>query len=238
MGYVEANTDAPERQFLLDQMSQGKLAGIVSVGTMTTGVDADVRCVVLARPTKSEPLFVQMIGRGLRTAPGKEKCIILDHADNHARLGFVTDIHHEELRKGKEKPKPKQHEKPERLPRECPSCGTLRTRGPCPGCGFEPTRQSDLEFEEGVLREITPKDDAKAKPPTMIDKQEFWSMALWVDRERGKEGRLAKGLYRGKFDVWPKGLDHTPKPPSPEFIAYEHSRRIAYAKRMEKKRGA
>jgi superfamily II DNA or RNA helicase len=238
MGYVEATTDAPERQFLLDQMSQGKLAGIVSVGTMTTGVDADVRCVVLARPTKSEMLFVQMIGRGLRTAPGKEKCIILDHADNHARLGFVTDIHHTELLKGKERLKPKQHEKPERLPRECPACGTLRTRGPCPGCGFEPTRQSDLEFEEGVLREITPQEGGKVKSPTVIDKQEFWSMALWVDRERGKEGRLAKGLYRGKFDVWPRGLDHTPKPPSPEFIAYEHSRRIAYAKRMEKKRGA
>jgi len=238
MGYVEANTDAPERQFLLDQMGQGKLAGIVSVGTMTTGVDADVRCVVLARPTKSEMLFVQMIGRGLRTAPGKDKCIILDHADNHARLGFVTDIHHAELLGGKERLQSKQHEKPERLPRECPACGTLRTRGPCPGCGFEPTRQSDLEFEEGVLREITPKEAGKAKPPTMADKQEFWSMALWLDRERGKGGRLAKGLYKSKFDVWPKGLDQKPKQPSQEFLAYEHSRRIAYAKKMEKQRGA
>jgi hypothetical protein len=177
-------------------------------------------------------LFVQMIGRGLRNAPGKERCIILDHADNHARLGFVTDIHHAELLKGKERLQPKQHEKPERLPRECPSCGTLRTRGPCPGCGFEPSRQSDLEFEEGVLREITPQKTDKPKPATFADKQEFWSMALWVDRERGKGGKLAKGLYRGKFDVWPKGLSQHPKPPSPEFLSYEHSRRIAYAKRM------
>lgn len=232
MGYVEANTDAAERQHMLNQLGAGKIAGIVSVGTMTTGVDADVRCVVLARPTKSEMLFVQMIGRGLRNAEGKERCIILDHADNHARLGFVTDIHHPQMLTGKEKPQPKQHEKPERLPRECPSCGTLRTRGPCPGCGFEPSRQSDLEFEEGVLREITPKDTAKAKPATAIDKQEFWSMALWVDRERGKNGKLAKGLYKGKFDVWPKGLSAQPKPPSPEFLSYERSRRIAYAKRM------
>jgi hypothetical protein len=195
----------------------------------------DVRCVVLARPTKSEMLFVQMIGRGLRNAEGKERCIILDHADNHARLGFVTDIHHPQMLTGKEKPQPKQHEKPERLPRECPSCGTLRTRGPCPGCGFEPTRQSDLEFEEGVLREITPQKTEKAKPATFADKQEFWSMALWVDRERGKGGKLAKGLYKGKFDVWPKGLSGQPKPPSPEFLSYERSRRIAYAKRMEGK---
>jgi superfamily II DNA or RNA helicase len=233
MGYVEANTDAPERQFLLDQMSQGKLAGIVSVGTMTTGVDADVRCVVLARPTKSEPLFVQMIGRGLRTAPGKEKCVILDHADNHARLGFVTDIHHEELRKGKEKPKPKQHEKPERLPRECPSCGTLRTRGPCPGCGFEPTRQSDLEFEEGVLREITPQPKPERESKPNWNKQDFWSMALWLDRQRGRGGKLAKGLYKGHFGVWPRNLVDTPLEPTEKFFSYEKSRRIAYAKSQE-----
>ena len=56
-------------------------------------------------PTKSEILFVQMVGRGLRTAEGKADCLILDHSDNHTRLGFVTDIHHEELNQGKEKPR-------------------------------------------------------------------------------------------------------------------------------------
>ena len=70
---------------------------------------------------------------------------------------------------------------------------------------------------------------AKAKP-TMADKQAFWSMAQFVDRERGKGGRLAKALYRGKYDVWPKGLDNTPREPSPEFLSYERSRRIAFAK--------
>lgn len=64
---------------------------IASVGCLTTGVDLDVRCIVLARPTKSEMLFVQIIGRGLRRAPGKVDCLILDHSDTHSRLGFVTD---------------------------------------------------------------------------------------------------------------------------------------------------
>jgi DNA repair protein RadD len=49
-------------------------------------------CIVDARPTKSEIRFVQTIGRGLRTAPGKDKLVILDHAGNHLRLGMVTDI--------------------------------------------------------------------------------------------------------------------------------------------------
>ena len=59
-----------------------------------------MRCIILARPTKSEMLFVQMIGRGLRTADGKADCLILDHSDNHLRLGFVTDIHHDKLDDG------------------------------------------------------------------------------------------------------------------------------------------
>jgi superfamily II DNA or RNA helicase len=228
-GYCDAKIDLTERQHLFRQMGRGELAGIVNVATLTTGVDADVRCIVMARPTKSEPLFVQCIGRGLRTAPGKDHCLILDHSDNHARLGFVTSINHERLLSGKEKaPKPREKEKPEQVPRECPSCGAVKPRGPCPACGFEPKRQSEIEFEEGELVEITPSRDRK---PTMQDKQKFWSMALAVDRQRGKEGRLAKALYRGKFGTWPRGLDDNVMQPDAEFMSYERSRRIAFAKR-------
>jgi superfamily II DNA or RNA helicase len=35
---------------------------------------------------------VQTIGRGLRTAEGKDHLIILDHAGNHQRIGLVTEI--------------------------------------------------------------------------------------------------------------------------------------------------
>lgn len=230
MGYCDANVDRIERKVLFDRMARGELAGIVNVGTLTTGVDADVRCIVLARPTKSEMLHVQIIGRGLRTAPGKSECIILDHADNHARLGFVTDIHHERLLGGKDKTPKTRKEQGEAMPKECPSCGTLKAPKvrECPSCGFTPSRQSEIETEEGELQEIT-RGKAKAKP-TMADKQAFWSMARFVDLERGKGGRLAKALYKGKFGVWPQGLDPRPVQPSPEFYSYERSRRIAFAK--------
>lgn len=227
MGYCDANVDRIARQVLLDQMARGELAGIVNIGTLTTGVDADVRCIVLARPTKSEMLFVQMIGRGLRTASGKQNCLIFDHADNHARLGFVTDIHHPNLLEGRQKIQTRK-EKGEPLPKECGSCGALKPPKvhACPHCGFRPERQSEIETEDGDLIEVT-----KRKPAKM-DKQKFWSMAQWVDRERGKGGRLAKALYKGKFQVWPKGLSDDPIEPDGAFMSYERSRRIAYAKRM------
>jgi DNA repair protein RadD len=226
MGYCDANVDVIERQYLFAQMARGEIAGIVNIGTLTTGVDADVRCVVLARPTKSEMLFVQMIGRGLRTAPGKAEALILDHADNHARMGFVTEIHHDRLLSGREKAHATKADKGEATPKPCPSCGTLKKGGACPSCGFKPERQSEIECEAGELVEF----QARAPKHDRAEKQRFWSMAQHVDAARGKGGKLAKALYRGKFGVWPQGLDSMPVAPDPAFLSYERSRRIAYAK--------
>jgi superfamily II DNA or RNA helicase len=100
-GYVDAYTTADEREEIRRQFHAGEIEIVTNVGCLTTGIDWDVRAIILARPTKSEMLFVQMIGRGLRTADGKTDCLILDHSDNHARLGFSDDIHHDELDDGR-----------------------------------------------------------------------------------------------------------------------------------------
>lgn len=229
MGYCDAFVDRIERRLLFDRMARGELAGIVNVGTLTTGVDADVRCIVLARPTKSEILHVQIIGRALRTASGKSEALILDHADNHARLGFVTDIHYARLLGDRQKA-PTRKEQGEPLPRECGSCHALKPPkvSECPHCGFKPSRQSEIETEAGELVEAE-RNRPKTKH-TAADKQLFWSMACHLDRERGKGGRLAKALYKGKFGVWPRGLSDERTPPDERFMSYEKSRRIAFAK--------
>lgn len=231
MGYCDAYVDRIERKVLFDRVARGDLSGIVNVGTLTTGVDADIRCIVMARPTKSEMLFVQCIGRGLRTAPGKADCLILDHADNHARLGFVTDIHHDRLLTGKDKRELTAKEKGEPMPKDCPSCGSLKPAKArtCPSCGFVAERKSEIEVEDGELIELKP----KAAKATRDDKQKFWSMAISVDKQRNKAGKLAKALYRSKFGVWPSGLFNDPVAPDAAFMSYERSRRIAYAKRRQ-----
>lgn len=236
MGYCDASVDLVERQHLFRRMARGELAGIVNVGTLTTGVDADVRCVVMARPTKSEMLFVQCIGRGLRTAPGKDHCLILDHADNHARLGFVTTIGHDALLKGKEKAEPRNKEKGETLPRECPSCGAIKARGPCPACGFEPKRQSEIEYEEGQLVEIKPK-APKEKGLTMEQKQRWYSSLIAIARKRGWSDGWAAHAYRDKTGVWPNQLAKRPAPvPSAEVVSWVKSRDIRRAKSQEARR--
>ena len=230
-GYIDANTEPEERSIIAGRFASGEIKVVCNVGCLTTGIDWDVRCIVLARPTRSEILFVQMIGRGLRTAPGKDHCIIIDHSDTHQRLGFVTDIHHDELDDGKKKTADKK--KPDQpLPKECPKCHFLRAPkiSICPACGFVPERVSNVEHIDGELQEITPR-----KKPTMLDKQTWYSMFLHYGKEKGwKDGAVAH-MYREKFGVWPKGLDRSETPPNGEVYNWIKARNIRRAKGREKR---
>jgi len=65
--YIDAYTAREERAEIFEQFTNQDIKVICNVGTLTTGLDLDVRCLILARPTKSKALYVQIIGRALRT---------------------------------------------------------------------------------------------------------------------------------------------------------------------------
>ena len=232
--YVDAFTDMAERSFINDQFRRGEIKVICSVRTMTTGVDLPVSCIIDAAPTRSEILHVQKIGRGLRVNPGTEDCLILDHAGNSLRLGLVTDIYHDTLSMADRKEEGETKEAQEKLPKPCMVCGVLHVGMVCPSCGHERKPSGNVDTRDGELVQIAG-DLARA---TLADKQTFWSMALWLDKERGRGGKLAKGMYKGKFGVWPNRLHDTPMPPDRAFLNYDRSRRIAYAKAMAKREDA
>jgi DNA repair protein RadD len=225
-GYVDAYTDRRARNELGEAFRARQVQVICSVGTLTTGIDWDVRCIILARPTKSEILYVQIIGRGLRTGVGKDHCLILDHSDTTLRLGFVTDIHHEELDNGKPNRSSKASVAEEKKPRECPACKALKNTHVCPSCGFAPQRQSQLKVRDGELVEL---DYRKGKTP-IGDKQSVYSGLLFYAGSRGYKKGWAAQQYRQAFGVWPRGLAEQPVPPTIEQSQWIKSRQIAFAK--------
>jgi len=176
---------------------------ICNVGVLTTGFDADVRCIILARPTKSEMLYVQMIGRGLRPAKGKDHCLVLDHSDTTIRLGFVTDIHHDALDDGSSKKKTP--EKKEKLPKECPKCAFLRPPKVriCPSCGFEAQPVSEIESVMGELHEITRSMQVKPKDWSFHEKEWFYRELLGFAHNRGYKEGWAYHAYRARLGVGP-----------------------------------
>lgn len=227
--YVDAHTDRVERALINRRFRAGEVRVICSVRTMTTGVDLPVSCIIDAAPTLSEMLHVQKVGRGLRVNPGSEDCVILDHAGNSLRLGLVTDIHHDRLDQSAPGEKPKARPKAEKLPKPCSRCETLHIGRLCPSCGHERVPVAGVETREGELAPVR----GGVATPTKADKQRFWSMALRLAQMRGKPDRFAAGLYRGRYGVWPRGLEDRPLPPDQAFLNWERSRRIAWAKRRD-----
>jgi DNA repair protein RadD len=225
-GYVDAFTHRAERGKIADRFRNRLLQVICSVGTLTTGIDWDVRCIILARPTKSEILYVQIIGRGLRTGVGKDYCLILDHSDTTLKLGFVTDIHHGELDDGKPNRSAKTSVADEKKPRECPSCKALKNTHICPSCGFAPVRQSQLKVRDGELVELTSRKGKKDLGPP----QSVYSGLLWYGQTRNYKPGWAAMQYRNAFGSWPDGLAKTPAVPTNEQYQWIKSRQIAFAK--------
>lgn len=77
--FVTGDTPKKERSATLDAFKSGEFPVLLNCGVFTEGTDIpNIDCVVLARPTKSRNLLVQMIGRGMRLHPDKENCHIID----------------------------------------------------------------------------------------------------------------------------------------------------------------
>lgn len=234
-GYVDAYTDKFERDAVKEAFEAGAIKVVCNVGVLTTGVDWDVRCLILARPTKSEMLFVQIVGRALRTAPGKADAIILDHSDTTLRLGFVTDIQHDKLDIGRMKESSGERKpKAAPLPKECSSCAYLKPPKvhACPNCGFAPEHQPEIEEIDGELAQVR----GRKAEPTMAEKRSFYGQLLWAAAERGKNEKWVLANYRNRFDMWPRGMDGvTPEEPTGKTLAWLRSRQIAFAKSRQKR---
>ena len=77
--FVTGDTQKAQRSQRLDAFRSGVFPVLVNCGVFTEGTDIpNIDCVLLARPTKSRNLLVQMIGRGMRLSPGKVNCHIID----------------------------------------------------------------------------------------------------------------------------------------------------------------
>jgi superfamily II DNA or RNA helicase len=229
--YIDCDTSASDREVIARRFHARDVKVVCNVGCLTTGIDWDVRCIILARPTKSEMLFVQMVGRGLRTAEGKTDCLILDHSDNHLRLGFVTDVHHDELDDGR--PRPKAEAKAvEALPKKCPQCSFLKPPKTltCPVCAFTPRPKCDVIHEDGELVEMSARLRVVEVPES--DRRIFYAELRHIAADRGLKPGWAAHSYRAKFNAFPPWAwnDDRTATPTVTTLRWVKSRQIAYAK--------
>ncbi|WP_145534729.1 DEAD/DEAH box helicase [Yersinia alsatica] len=237
-----ADTPHEERQLIIHRFEMGATKIIVSVGVLVAGFDSDVRCVIYARPTKSEIRWLQSLGRGLRTAQGKESCLIFDHSGTVHRLGFPDSIEYNELPSKsdgmKDSASREAEERTEKLPKECTECHFMKPAGVyvCPKCGFKPLAGQDVDTDtQRGLKKL-----GKGKRVfTQSDKQAWWSQIKFYQRQRSSMGKpVSDGwcshTFHDKFSEWPNGLSDFPMEITPEVSSYIKHKRISFAKGREK----
>lgn len=239
---MTAQTPHDERQMMIHRFEQGATKIIVSVGTLIAGFDSDVRCIIYARPTKSEIRWLQIIGRGLRTAKGKDKCLVFDHSGSVHRLGYPDSIEYDTLPSKSDGMKTvvseRENEKREKLPKECSQCHYMKPAGvyQCPKCGHKPLAGEDVDTDASRgLKQIS----GKKKAVTKQERQSWWSQIKFYQRQRAAQGKpVSDGwcahTFKDKFGTWPNGLQDYPMEITPEVNNYIKWKQIAFAKGREK----
>lgn len=203
-GVIHAKTDKEERRAIIADFKAGRLQALASMNVLTTGFNAPgVDLIAMLRPTQSRGLYIQMVGRGTRLAPGKDDCLVLDFARNIETHGpidvdrqvrkFVCDDGEE----GELRGAPAKH---------CPECMTYVFAAVriCPQCQYawpkKPPAIQRKPSEATILERSAPSEW------TAVDDME---VSVWHSR--------SSGVATMKVDYTCGIIRHT------EWICFEHT---------------
>jgi DNA repair protein RadD len=246
--YIDGDTDDGTKPGTIDVRSEikkgletGLYDVVVNVGVLSVGSDWPfVDCIQLCRPTKSEMLYVQIIGRGLRPSPGKSMLRILDHTDAWDRLGPVDEIHYDELDDGTGT-KCSPRKKPEEAkPKECPNCHFVKPpRTPvCPECQFHAQPQPKINVVDGKLEKVT---KSKGEQWTTENKEDWYWKARGYYLNRGSNADQAYYRFEEMFGHFPQGYEKRHRQPSADVVSFikgQAARRAIARAAMERKNQA
>lgn len=176
------------------RLRSGQTLVVVNCGIITEGFDLpELEVAVIARPTQSLGLHIQMIGRVMRPVG---RCIVIDHAGNHARHGFVTDEMKYTLDDGVVI---------ERRPslRTCVECFAIwqGASRKCPVCGTELPPPKPRKPPREVSGELVAARGADTSTPESRDAT--YRALVRKAGTRGYKIQWARVVYKSIFGRWP-----------------------------------
>ena len=195
--YVDGATDDDERRRLFRDLGNGSVQYLCNVGVVERGTNIpSIACVQLCLSIGSRKRYLQMIGRGSRTAEGKEDCLVIDHGQNirgKNNHGFFEDDHEWTLDNSDKATS--DHEGRPAI--ECPMCQRIYRGGAC-ACGYEPTVKErvsqGLEFDGTELVEIK---RTEQKPKKQKTNEQIMISALYMAHRSGKTWKQCMGIAYG-----------------------------------------
>jgi superfamily II DNA or RNA helicase len=207
----EKATSEKRRWEIIDLFRSGEVKVICNRFVLREGIDVpEVRCIVSACVYGTLTTYLQTIGRGLRSAPGKTCLVHLDHGGNWWRHGDVNDNREWELKSTNRTERVQRYDalRESLIPEPicCPICGATRARGSkCPQCGFTGFgSQRRILQADGKLRIVTgrifrPRD--RTRSLLLSDK---WNRMYHRARKAGMTFLQAEALLAKENDwQWP-----------------------------------
>ena len=176
---IDGSMDRAQRRVIYQAFRAGELQCLTSCDVLTTGFNVpDVDVVALVRPTQSTGLYVQILGRGMRTAPGKADCLVLDYGANIARHGPVDNVRVRGTPQGKG-----DGDAPVKVCPDCYACLPISSRE-CEHCGHEfPAPERKANRAASNLPALTNKNTPKPRSTHAVGE-----VMVWRHQKKGGEG--------------------------------------------------
>ena len=228
--HLDGTTPKLEREAILARLAAGTTRVLSNMSVLTEGWDCpSAQCCILARPTKSLVLYLQMVGRVLRPdkASGKDRALIFDHAGLLMSLGLP-----EEERDLSLEADVQADERPPGIAQCPPPCGRVYpiTLAVCPECGRPNTKPASdaAEAEARDVREVEARmvalDEVRSiRAMSLQTKAAELKRLLAFAKARGFHWRWAIHRFKATFGHEPfpmiprSLLDSTATPTHPPF---------------------
>lgn len=195
--HCDASSSDEERKIAQEKLENGSIKVLCNVDIFSVGWDCPmVSCIILARPTWSLIWYLQAIGRGLRSFPGKENCIILDNAGNVYRHGTPYRPREISLEKPQKGSKKRKEDINIRTCKECLSIYELPSIN-CPYCGAIPPIR-EIKKIEGILKEYSETEEEKFARHIKEAQVQFYKLKF-VARSKGLPKQWIKQQIEKKY---------------------------------------
>lgn len=198
--HIDGETPTERRRDILARFRAGELAALCNVYVLTEGFDDPaIEWVALARGCSSYSMWMQIIGRALRSSEGKTHCTVLDLGGACHEHGLPDEPRTYDL----DGSRARTAEDDLRI-RQCPECGAAFREGPlvCPRCGatLKPMRARRKPISPEELQRI-------AATATVEEKQDWLARLEGIARAKGYSPGWVGHRFKSRFGHWPRNRD-------------------------------
>lgn len=196
---IEGKTHETERATALTRFADGSLTVLINVYVLTEGWDCPAtECIIVARGVGHAGMGLQIIGRGLRPSPGKNRCLVCDLAGSWTAGGLPlpTDPVEYSLEGRAISTLKSLHPL-----RQCPQCGATYRAGTvreCPRCGFS--------LPVYVPRKTREELQAMAAREPVEKRAQYWQYLQSEQAKRGYRHGWAYHRFVAKYGCEPKEM--------------------------------